>query len=166
MYLYLASFKRGRKTIYKIGVSAFVEKRAEELNYHPAVPRFEKVKILWTKKFPSKTLALGVEARIKDILKAHRFWGYEFFHTNLETINRAAEIAIDSVNQKGSEDMTLGPIYINPDPWYKTWGWKAALGIAFAVLFYFAFHVSPEQIAACVEHTGWSEARCQVELTR
>lgn len=62
--------------------------------------------------------------------------------------------------------MPLRPIYINPDPWYKTWGWKVALGIVFAVLLYFALHVSPEQIAACVEHTGWSEARCRVEMTR
>lgn len=40
------------------------------------------------------------------------------------------------------------------------------VGVVFLVLCIFAFRVSPEDIAACVESTGWSEDRCQVELTR
>ena len=42
----------------------------------------------------------------------------------------------------------------------------AAFFAVFLVMFYFAFSVSPEDVAACVENTGWSEARCEMELTR
>lgn len=66
-----------------------------------------------------------------------------------------------------NSDYGLGRLHIciNPDPWWKRWGWKLALGIVLAVLFYYAFRVTPEMVAACVEHTGWSEERCKVKLS-
>lgn len=43
---------------------------------------------------------------------------------------------------------------------------KIVLFLAWFALFAWAFHVSDEDIAACVKGTGWSKERCAVELTR
>ena len=40
------------------------------------------------------------------------------------------------------------------------------LAALFGACLYFGFRVTPEQLAACVESTGWTEARCNMELTR
>lgn len=46
------------------------------------------------------------------------------------------------------------------------WSVKVAFAVFMLGMLYLGFHTSPEQIAACVEHTGWSAERCQIELTR
>lgn len=42
----------------------------------------------------------------------------------------------------------------------------ALIALALSVLCLWFARVTPEQVQACAEHTGWTEARCQVELGR
>lgn len=57
---------------------------------------------------------------------------------------------------------------LNEDDFYvllKIGGIAVGAVLLLTMLLY-SFHVSPEQIADCVEATGWTEARCTWELNR